>query len=159
MIGTEMKRAGVWHSCGLKKKKKKVRRHSAGNKVHFLSNVSKSGHQSVWAKPENVRRVCACVHANLLQLSPALCYPMDSSPQSSSVQGILQARILEWVAVPSPPGDLPVPGIKLLSPTLEGGFFSTSTTWEAHKMTHILFEVIKNQIFQIFGARCIQRRQ
>jgi len=31
---------------------------------------------------------------------------MDYSPSGSSVHGILQARILEWVAI-SPPGDLP----------------------------------------------------
>ena len=30
-----------------------------------------------------------------------LCNPMDCSPQGSSVHGILQARILEWVAMPS----------------------------------------------------------
>ena len=29
-----------------------------------------------------------------------LCNPMDYSPQGSSVHGILQARILEWVAIP-----------------------------------------------------------
>ena len=29
-----------------------------------------------------------------------LCDPVDYSPPGSSVQGILQARILEWVAVP-----------------------------------------------------------
>ena len=35
-----------------------------------------------------------------------------------AVQGILQARILEWVAVPYP-GDLPNPGIDPRSPTLQ----------------------------------------
>ena len=35
-----------------------------------------------------------------------------------SVHGILQARILEWVAIPSP-GDLPNPGIKPGSPALQ----------------------------------------
>ena len=35
-----------------------------------------------------------------LQLCLTLCDPMDHSPPSSSVHGILQARILEWVAVP-----------------------------------------------------------
>ena len=30
-----------------------------------------------------------------------LCDPMDGSPPGSSVHGILQARILEWVAIPS----------------------------------------------------------
>ena len=39
--------------------------------------------------------------ANLLQSCPTLCDPMDCSPPGSSVHGILQARILEWVAMPS----------------------------------------------------------
>ena len=30
-----------------------------------------------------------------------LCNPVDCSPPGSSVHGILQARILEWVAMPS----------------------------------------------------------
>ena len=34
------------------------------------------------------------------QLCPTLCEPMDYSPPGSSVLGILQARILEWVAIP-----------------------------------------------------------
>ena len=36
-----------------------------------------------------------------------------------------------------PPGDLPDPGIEptsLVSPALEAGFFTTNTTWEAHRM-------------------------
>ena len=45
------------------------------------------------------------------QVCPTLCDPMDSSPPESSVHAILQARILEWAAIPSP-GDLPDPGIK-----------------------------------------------
>ena len=48
--------------------------------------------------------------------------------------GILQARILEWVAIP-PPGDLPDPGIEPVSPVspaFAGRFFTTSATWEAH---------------------------
>ena len=38
--------------------------------------------------------VCMCV-----QSCPILCEPMDYCPQSSSVHGILQARILEWIAI------------------------------------------------------------
>ena len=34
-----------------------------------------------------------------LQSCPTLCNPMDCSPPGSSVYGILQARILEWVAI------------------------------------------------------------
>ena len=43
----------------------------------------------------------ACVRAKSLQLCPTLSDPMDSGPPGSSVQGILQARILEWVATSS----------------------------------------------------------
>ena len=39
--------------------------------------------------------VCVCVCA---QLCLTLCDPMDCSPQVSSVHGILQARMLEWIA-------------------------------------------------------------
>ena len=41
---------------------------------------------------------------------------MDCSPPGSSVHGILQTRIPEWVAMPSS-GDLPDPGLKPVSPT------------------------------------------
>jgi len=34
-----------------------------------------------------------------LQSCPTLCNPIDSSPPGSLVPGILQARILEWVAI------------------------------------------------------------
>ena len=35
----------------------------------------------------------------VVQLCPTLCDPMDCSPPGSSVHGILQAGILEWVAI------------------------------------------------------------
>ena len=41
----------------------------------------------------------ACMHTKLLQSCLSLCDPMDYSPPGSSIYGILQARILEWVAV------------------------------------------------------------
>ena len=52
------------------------------------------------------------------QLCSTLCDPMDCSPQGSSVHGISQVRILEWVAIPFS-GDLPNPGIEALSPALQ----------------------------------------
>ena len=54
-------------------------------------------------------RVCG----KSLQLCPALCDPMDCSPPGSSVHRILQARILEWVAVSSSRGVFPTQGWKL----------------------------------------------
>ena len=38
-------------------------------------------------------------HPVVVQSHPTLCDPMDCSPPSSSVHGISQARILEWVAI------------------------------------------------------------
>ena len=38
--------------------------------------------------------------AKSLQSCPTLCDPRDGSPLGSPVPGILQARILEWVAIP-----------------------------------------------------------
>ena len=45
-----------------------------------------------------------CLDVKLLQSCPILCDPMDCSPPGSSVHGILQARILEWVAMSSSRG-------------------------------------------------------
>ena len=62
------------------------------------------------------------------QLCPTLCDPMVFT-----VHGILQARILEWVAFPfsrgsSQPGTEPT---SLMSPALAGGFFTTCATCES----------------------------
>ena len=54
------------------------------------------------------------MHAKWFQLCPTPCNPVDRSPPDCSDQ----ARILEWVAFPSP-GYLPNPGIKSGSPTLQ----------------------------------------
>ena len=84
---------------------------------------------------------CACVLTKSLQSCTTLCDPLDSSPPGFSVYGILQARILEWVCMPSSRGSSN-PGIKpmsLMSPKLAGRFFTTSTTWEA------LFNMVNTQ--------------
>ena len=41
----------------------------------------------------------AVAAAKSLQLCPTLCDPIDGSPLGSTIPGILQARILEWVAI------------------------------------------------------------
>ena len=43
--------------------------------------------------------VAAAAAAKLLQSCPTLCDPIDGSPPGSAIPGILQARILEWVAI------------------------------------------------------------
>ena len=42
----------------------------------------------------------SCCYCFIAKSSPTLCNPMDCSPPGSSVHGILQARILQWVAYP-----------------------------------------------------------
>ena len=75
-----------------------------------------------------------CVHAKSVQSCPPLCTRHGlCSPPGSSVHGIFQARILEWIAI-SFFRDIPDPGIELtslMSPALASGFVITSTTKEA----------------------------
>ena len=52
----------------------------------------------------------AWVHAKSLQSCPTLCNPMMCSPPGSSVCGVFQARILEWVAISFPKGSIPTQG-------------------------------------------------
>ena len=76
------------------------------------------------------------------KLRPTLCNPMDCSLRGSSVHGILQARILKWVAIsssrgPSQPRD----------PTwvswIAGGFFTNWATREAQYSTRS-FQFLRN---------------
>ena len=62
--------------------------------------------------------VCMC-----FQSCPTLCNPMDYHLPGSSVHGIIQARILQWVTM-SFSQDLPDPGIEPTSPALAGRFFA-----------------------------------
>ena len=68
--------------------------------------------------------VCVCVHA---QSCVTLC---DLSPLGSSVHGISQARILEWVSITFSRGSADS-RIKSSSPALAGGFFTSWATREA----------------------------
>ena len=61
-------------------------------------------HSSIlaWRIPRTKEPAAAA--AKSLQLCPTRCNLMDWSPRGSSVRGILQARILEWVAISSSRG-------------------------------------------------------
>ena len=79
------------------------------------------------------------MRAQWFQLCPASCNCMEHSPPDSSVHGILQARILEWVVVPSSRGSSqPRNGtcISYIS-CIAGGFFTQWATWEAHTYNQI----------------------
>ena len=56
-------------------------------------------HSSSWDVAQNITNSpCVCVSAKPLQSGLTLCDPVDCSPPGSSVHGILQERMLEWVA-------------------------------------------------------------
>ena len=50
---------------------------------------------------ENLAILIIYVCAKLLQSCSIVCKPIDCSPSGSSVRGILQTRILEWVTISS----------------------------------------------------------
>ena len=67
----------------------------------------------------------------LTQSRSTLCDPVDCSPPASSVHGI--SRQQHWSGLPRPPpGDLPDPGIRPVSPALAGRFFTTDTPRKPH---------------------------
>ena len=69
---------------------------------HKLIQHCESTFTSIFKRRKKKNRsVLSCVCARLLQTFLTLCDPMDHSLPSSSVHGILQARILEWVTLPS----------------------------------------------------------
>ena len=92
----------------------------------------------------------ACVCAESLQWCPTLCGPLNCHPPRSFVHGILQARILEWVAMPLLRGIFYTRGS---NPCLLGllhwqaDSLNTGATWKAHDdcshdiKRHLLLEI------------------
>ena len=65
------------------------------------THISYVSHSGIWV----LYHCClAAAAAKLLQSCPTLCNTVDWSPPGSSVRGILQTRILEWIAMPSSRG-------------------------------------------------------
>ena len=93
----------------------------------YISNViTKRGTPNISFKSSfhstNEYCVCVCMCA-LTQSCLTLCDPMDYSTPGSSVHGIFQGRLLEWVAISF--SLVPNPGIKPTSPDLVGRCFTT----------------------------------
>ena len=70
---------------------------------------------------------------------PILCNPICYSPPCSTVHGILQARILDWVAIIFSRGSSWTRDQTWISHVscIAGGFFTTGSIWEACKMSYI----------------------
>ena len=86
------------------------------------------------------------MHAKSLQLCPTLCNPMDCSPPGSSVHedspgkktGVgCHALLKETFLALGFNWDL-------LSPALAGGFFTTSSTWEAHIIAQLILMLLSS---------------
>ena len=100
-----------------------------GNPLQYscLENPIGRGH----CHPSKNQTACMHVsHFNGVQLCVTLWTVSSQAPLSMGF-----SRQEYWSGLPCPPpGDLPAPGIELVSlvsPALTGGFFITSTTWEA----------------------------
>ena len=80
-----------------------------------------------WSNNQMDTRQMACMHAQALSCVQLFAAPWTAACPDSFVHGISQARVLEWVVVPSP-GDPLNPGIEPMSPAsppLAGRFFTT----------------------------------
>ena len=84
------------------------------------------------------------------QLFPILYDPMDCSPPGSSVHGILQARVLEWVAIPSS-GDLPNPGIEPWFPALQADSLPSEPPGK-HEFVYTTQENRPRSSFHVFSS-------
>ena len=92
---------------------------------------------------------------SVAQSCPTLCDPMDCSPPGSSVHGILQARILEWVAIPFSRGSS-WPRNQTWVFHIEGRFFTIWTTREAlvvHYLKRPLQQPLRSQLANAHGCQ------
>ena len=92
----------------------------------------------------------ACTPAKSLQLRPTLCDPTDHSPPGSSVQGILQARMLERAAMPFSRGSSrPREPPSLMPPALAGGLIhqqchlGSPVNWKRTKPKSLMIEELE----------------
>ena len=64
-----------------------------------LTAVERSSKQKTSKETQVLNDTLDAAAAKSLQSCPTLCDPIDGSPPGSPIPGILQARILEWVAI------------------------------------------------------------
>ena len=106
----------------------------------------------------------------LLQSCPALCIPMNCSPPGSSVHGILQARMLEWVAISSSRGSswprdwtrISCTGRRILSHCTTRDAIaqvpvnnqtSRQCSWWRHLLSCRIFQEVTERLWRLFGSQ------
>ena len=99
----------------------------------------------------------SCMHGQSLQLCTTLWDPMDRSLPGSSVHGILQAKILEWVAMPSSRGfsSLRVWMWVSCSFCIAGGFFTSEPQGSPTVRKKVIEESQKESHRRKFYRKCL----
>ena len=99
--------------------------------------------------------VCVSIFVVLVaQLCQSLCDSLDCSPPGSSVHGILQARILEWVAIPfSKRSSWPRGGTQVSRNA--GSFFTIWVTREAHMWIYIYLFICLSVCLSTYLCLCL----
>ena len=101
---------------------------------------------------------------NIARLCPSLCDPMDCSPPGSSP---LQARMLEWVALPVSRGSSQSRDCTQVS-CIAGGFFTSWATrealwatreWEKAIIYTVWFHLYGHKIYTLFPLYDVPKRQ
>ena len=119
--------------------------------LSYLSGRHTSGGQGlclflpfILGTEHDIWLMCACP---VTQSGPTVCDSMDCSQRGSSVHGLLQARILEWVAIAFCRGSSQPRDITWVS-CLVGGFFTTQPPekpmWHIRVISRLLFNVTWN---------------
>ena len=85
---------------------------------------------AIWTMVHPYTKCCCCSRCLVAKWYPTLLDSMNCSLPGSSVHGILQARILDWVAISFSKGSS-LPGIEPTSPALVG-FFTTEPRRKTH---------------------------
>ena len=150
----------MWRSWGTGKLSNLVRAHSL--KEAELGFQPKESDSSTWTSP---LMVCAGMFSRLWLFAA----PRTIAYLAPLSMGFPRQEYWEGLPCP-PPGDLPNPGIKLVSltpPTLVGGFFTTGTTWEVllswysllflHHMSHnynFIWNWMLNETFLLSWNGC-----
>ena len=109
--------------------------------------------------PKKKQSAFLSLHAKSLQFCLTLCDPMDCSLPGSSVHGILQARILEWVAISSSRGSSwPRDQTCVSCSSCSGRQVTTSATWEAPETDAnmaLVDAAFRFKDTQAFGGQCV----